>query len=232
MLRLADKGLSTAAIGKLGPTLMFDHTDRTGRSRPHSIMSTTPPAPSRAFRSRNEMQDALKTAGLPLIAPLAGHAGRQRQRGNSKSPAHWSPISCSRNISPTSPPRSCCRCSRNATSRSCWCSGRAIRMAAQHNQGDSLEGSCQASTDRPRWPPSECRRQSRAACARRWTNSDLAATTDIVVAADHGFSTISKESKTSPAAQASYADVADRLAAARLRRDRSRQSARSAAVRS
>jgi arylsulfatase A-like enzyme len=35
----------------------------------------------------------------------------------------------------------------------------------------------------------------------------LAATTDIVIAADHGFSTISKESKTSPAAQASYADV-------------------------
>ncbi len=35
----------------------------------------------------------------------------------------------------------------------------------------------------------------------------LAATTDIVIAADHGFSTISKESKTSPAAQANYADV-------------------------
>ena len=35
----------------------------------------------------------------------------------------------------------------------------------------------------------------------------LAANTDIVIAADHGFSTISKESKTSAAAQASYADV-------------------------
>jgi hypothetical protein len=35
----------------------------------------------------------------------------------------------------------------------------------------------------------------------------LAATTDIVVAADHGFSTISKESGTSPAAKANYADV-------------------------
>src|SRR5262249_25143022 len=35
----------------------------------------------------------------------------------------------------------------------------------------------------------------------------LTATTDIVVAADHGFSTISKESKTSPAAKASYGDV-------------------------
>ena len=35
----------------------------------------------------------------------------------------------------------------------------------------------------------------------------LAATTDIVIAADHGFSTISKESNTSAAAQANYADV-------------------------
>ena len=44
----------------------------------------------------------------------------------------------------------------------------------------------------------------------------LAANTDIVIAADHGFSTISKESKTSPAAQASYADVPAGLAAARI----------------
>ena len=35
----------------------------------------------------------------------------------------------------------------------------------------------------------------------------LAATTDIVVAADHGFSTISKQSSTSPAAKADYRDV-------------------------
>src|SRR6266516_6008173 len=35
----------------------------------------------------------------------------------------------------------------------------------------------------------------------------LAATTNIMIAADHGFSTISKESKTSPAAKASYDDT-------------------------
>jgi Type I phosphodiesterase / nucleotide pyrophosphatase len=35
----------------------------------------------------------------------------------------------------------------------------------------------------------------------------LADTTDIVVSADHGFSTISKQSATSPAAKESYADV-------------------------
>jgi len=35
----------------------------------------------------------------------------------------------------------------------------------------------------------------------------LAATTDIIVSADHGFSTISKESETSPSAKANYTDV-------------------------
>src|SRR5262249_2172837 len=35
----------------------------------------------------------------------------------------------------------------------------------------------------------------------------LAATTDIIVSADHGFSTISKESKTSPSAKVSYDDT-------------------------
>ncbi len=35
----------------------------------------------------------------------------------------------------------------------------------------------------------------------------LSATTNIVIAADHGFSTISKESKTSPSAKATYADT-------------------------
>src|SRR5438309_10498844 len=35
----------------------------------------------------------------------------------------------------------------------------------------------------------------------------LAATTNIMIASDHGFSTISKESKTSPSAKISYADT-------------------------
>jgi arylsulfatase A-like enzyme len=39
----------------------------------------------------------------------------------------------------------------------------------------------------------------------------LSANTDIIVSADHGFSTISKESKTSTAAQVSYADVPEGL---------------------
>ena len=44
-------------------------------------------------------------------------------------------------------------------------------------------------------------------CARRSTSSGLAANTNIIVSSDHGFSTISKESKTSPSAKISYEDT-------------------------
>jgi hypothetical protein len=40
-----------------------------------------------------------------------------------------------------------------------------------------------------------------------WTSSGPAQTTDIVVVSDHGFSTISKQSLTSPSAKLSYAGV-------------------------
>ena len=60
----------------------------------------------------------------------------------------------------------------------------------------------------------------------------LAATTNIMIAADHGFSTISKESKTSPSAKVSYDGHAEGFPADGLSRDRSGQGARPAAVRS
>jgi hypothetical protein len=78
---------------------------------------------------------------------------------------------------------------------------------SQHNQGDSLNtvtpgingptslAAIRNADDNPRQI--------------RQTLDDLglAATTDVIVAADHGFSTISKESKTSLAAKTKYADV-------------------------
>ena len=42
ILKLArDKGFSTAAIGKLGPTLIFDHTDKPEAAGLHSEIWTT-----------------------------------------------------------------------------------------------------------------------------------------------------------------------------------------------
>src|SRR5215470_3364340 len=67
-----DQNLSTAAIGKLGPTLIFDHTERTGTQT-----VIVDDATGRNDKSGNpvgiplsdEIKAALASAGLPLVAP-------------------------------------------------------------------------------------------------------------------------------------------------------------------
>jgi hypothetical protein len=78
---------------------------------------------------------------------------------------------------------------------------------SQHNQGDSLgqlsPGINGATSLAAIKNADNNLRQIRQALA----DLDLAATTDIIVAADHGFSTISKESRTSAAAKSDYPNV-------------------------
>ena len=78
---------------------------------------------------------------------------------------------------------------------------------SQHNQGDSF-GQLQPGINGPtslagiRNADDNLRRLREALVA-----LDLQPTTNIIVAADHGFSTVSRESATSPAARQRYADV-------------------------
>ena len=60
------QGFSTAAIGKLGPTLMFDHTERTGEA---TVIIDDSTGSKQGIPLLQAMQDALKAAGLPLVAP-------------------------------------------------------------------------------------------------------------------------------------------------------------------
>src|SRR5262249_48621439 len=70
------KGFSTAAIGKVGPTLIFDHTDR-GKT---TIVIDDSTGGKTGVPLSDEMKDALTKAGLPLTTPSradngkAGHA--------------------------------------------------------------------------------------------------------------------------------------------------------------
>jgi arylsulfatase A-like enzyme len=77
----------------------------------------------------------------------------------------------------------------------------------QHNQGDSLN----AVTPGINGPTSRASIMNVDDNLRRICQAlddlGLTATTDIIIAADHGFSTISKESKTSAAAKSVYEDV-------------------------
>ena len=75
-----EASLSTAAIGKLGPVLIFDHTDRTGA--PTIIVDDSTGSESGIPLSQ-EVQAALTAAGLPLAPPSRGDNGKA---GNATTP--------------------------------------------------------------------------------------------------------------------------------------------------
>jgi Type I phosphodiesterase / nucleotide pyrophosphatase len=195
------QGLSTAAIGKLGPTLLFDHANRNGES---AIIFDDWTGSEHGIPLSQEIQDALSAAGLPLKAPSRGENGKP---GNATTPgtlvanveqqAYFAAVAA-KVVLPLfkvrNKPFVLVFWSRDPD-------------GTQHYQGDSLN----------EVTPGINGPTSRAALKNADDNLKiirqalddlgLAATTDIVIAADHGFSTISKESATSPAAQARYADV-------------------------
>src|SRR6202165_4975446 len=77
------KGYSTAAIGKVGPTLLFDHTDRADRPGLHSILIDDSTGGKNGVPLSDEMKAALTKANLPLAAPSRGDNG---QDGDAKPP--------------------------------------------------------------------------------------------------------------------------------------------------
>ena len=197
------KGFGTAAIGKLGPTLIFDHTDRSGA--PTIIIDDSTGSP-RGIPLAPAVAEALQAAGLPPAAPSRGDNGRS---GDATTPGtrvanvtqqDWFAAAATRVVLPMLKAK-----------------GQPFVMVfwsrdpdgTQHNQGDSL-GQLSPGINGPtslaaiRNADDDLARLEAALTA-----LGLAPTTDIIVAADHGFTTIAKESKTSAAARAHYADVPD-----------------------
>lgn len=202
VLRAAAKaGYSTAAIGKVGPTLIFDHTDRTARE---TIIVDDETGSDREIPFSDEMKTRLARAGLGLIAPGRGENGKA---GDAKVPgtlaanveqqAYFADIA-TKVVLPLFKER-----------------GKPFLLvywsrdpdAVQHNGGDShlklvpgingpttLAGIRNADNDL-------------AALRQALAELGLADTTNILIAADHGFSTISKESATSPSAWMSFPDT-------------------------
>ncbi len=78
---------------------------------------------------------------------------------------------------------------------------------SQHNQGDSLNQLTPGINGPTSLAAIRNADNDLAKLRDALDSLGLAGTTDILIAADHGFSTISKESRSSPAAKQSYADV-------------------------
>jgi hypothetical protein len=202
VLRLAhEKGYSTAAIGKLGPTLIFDHTDRTGTE---TVIIDDATGTERGIPLAAEIAERMKAAGLPLVAPGRGANGGA---GNAATPGTRVANTVQQDFMVAATTRAVLPlfAARNKPFLLVFWSR--DPDGTQHNQGDSfltvtpgINGPTSLAAIRN---VDDDLGRIRAALA----ELGLAQDTDIIVTADHGFSTISKQSDTSPAAKRRYGDV-------------------------
>ncbi|HEX3862690.1 MAG TPA: alkaline phosphatase family protein [Stellaceae bacterium] len=196
-----EAGFSTAAIGKLGPTLMFDHTASDGATT--IIVDDATGTPSGVPLSP-EVAAALTAAGLPAATPgrgANGKAGDATHPGttvaNVEQQSYLADVA-TRAVLPLFKKR-----------------GKPFVLVfwsrdpdgTQHNQGDSL-GRLTPGINGPTSLAGIRNADDTLAKLQQGLSAvGLADTTDIVIAADHGFSTISKESATSASAKATFADT-------------------------
>jgi len=194
-------GFNTAAIGKLGPTLVFDHTSRDGAA---SVIVDDATGSKVGIPLAPWVSDALTSAGLPIKTPARGDNGKHgdaNQPGttiaNVTQQSYFSDV-LTKVVLPKfktdGKPFVIVFWSRDPD-------------GTQHNQGDSfltLEPGINGPTSM-----AAIRNADNNLAAIRTTLSQLglADTTNIIVSSDHGFSTISKQSATSGAAKADYAGV-------------------------
>jgi predicted AlkP superfamily pyrophosphatase or phosphodiesterase len=205
LLRMArERGYSTASIGKLGPTLIFDHTDKIGSEGLHSIVIDDATGGRDGVPLSSEMRDALVKANLPLATPPRGENGKS---GDAKTPgttaaniqqqAYMADVAA-KVVLPMFKARNkpfvLVFWSRDPD-------------GSQHNTGDSLNTLIPGINGPTSMAGIKNADDNLAQLRKALDDLGLAATTNIIISSDHGFWTISKESKTSPSAKILYEDT-------------------------
>jgi len=199
------EGFSTAAIGKLGPTLMFDHTERTGEA---TVIIDDSTGSKQGIPLSQAMQDALKAAGLPLVAPSRKDTpGDNANAGDFSKPGTLVANVVQQKYFGDVAAKVVLPMFKERNKPFVLVFWSRDPDGTQHNHGDSHLKVSPGINGPTSLASIKNADDNLAELRKALDDLGLAASTDIVIAADHGFSTISKESKTSPAAQASYADV-------------------------
>jgi arylsulfatase A-like enzyme len=195
------RDFNTAAIGKLGPTLLFDHTERSGERTITFDDATGGPA---GIPLSEPVKAALTTAGLPLATPSRGengNAGDSKTAGttvaNVTQQAYFADVAA-KVVLPLFKAR------KQPFILMFWSRD---PDGTQHNQGDSLNTVTPGINGPTSLAAVKNADDNLRQLLQALSDLGLTDTTDIVIAADHGFSTISKESLTSAAAKGAYATV-------------------------
>jgi Type I phosphodiesterase / nucleotide pyrophosphatase len=202
ILKLArGKGYSTASIGKVGPALVFDPTERTGEQ---TILIDDATGTPKGIPLSAEVTERLKGASLPLAAPTRGANGNP---GNVAKPGTLSANVVQQDYFASVTTRVVLPMFKERNKPFLLMFWSRDPDGTQHNQGDSLN----TLTPGINGPTSLAAiRNADDDLARiRSTLSELGLleTTDIIATSDHGFSTISKESNTSSTVSTTFADT-------------------------
>lgn len=195
------QGLSTASIGKLGPSLVFDHTARSGQDSVLIDDSTGRPG---GIPLSEELRARLGAAGLPLQAPTRGANG---QAGTAEVPG-----TVAANVEQQG---YFTGVATEAVLPLFKARGKPFVLVywsrdpdgTQHNQGDSLGRLVPGINGATSLAAIRNADSNLAALLAALRAQGLAESTDVIVTSDHGFSTISKESATSFAATQTYQGV-------------------------
>jgi hypothetical protein len=205
ILKLARaQGFSTAAIGKVGPTLIFDHTDRADRPGLHSIVVDDSTGAKNGVPLSDEMRAALAKADLPLVAPSRGDNGKA---GDAKTPGTLVPNTAQQAYFADVASKIVLPMFKARNKPFVLVFWSRDPDGTQHNMGDSLNTVTPGINGPTSLAGIKNADNNLAQLRKALEDLGLSASTNIMIAADHGFSTISKESKTSPSAKADYEDT-------------------------
>ena len=198
-------GMSTATIGKLGPSLILDHTERSGEG---TIVVDDMTGRAGGIPLGREVRARLDSLGLASQAPTRGENGKA---GDFRTPGTTSANVVQQGYFLDVATKAVLPLFKERAKPFMLVYWSRDPDGTQHNQGDSLgrlmpgiNGLTSLAAIRN---ADRDLGELRAALERL----GLDATTNIVVTADHGFSTVSKESATSFAASQSYGDTSPGL---------------------
>jgi hypothetical protein len=194
-------GYGTAAIGKLGPTLIFDHTHRDGLASYIIDDATGSPA---GIPLAPDLSKALAAAGLPLAAPPRGDNGKS---GDATTPGTLVANITQQDYFAAAATKAVLPLLKARDKPFVLVFWSRDPDGTQHNQGDSLNSLTPGINGPTSLAAIKNVDDDLARIEAALAELGLAATTDIIISADHGFATISKESHTSPSAHASYKGV-------------------------
>jgi hypothetical protein len=201
ILKLArDKGYSTASIGKIGPALIFDPTERSGNQ---TVLIDDATGTGRGIPLSPEVTERLQAASLPLATPSRGANGIA---GDMTKPGTLTANVLQQDYFAAVTTRVVLPMFEDRNKPFVLVFWSRDPDGTQHYQGDSLNVLVPGINGPTSLAAIRNADDDLARIRSALNELGLLDSTNIIVTSDHGFSTISKESQTSSTIKTTFAD--------------------------